>query len=133
MRQSWELLLIAVLGAIGCYAVNFISIRYQQHLEDLAPTFFCAIAGLLALNGWRKAQGDWIKDGRFRANRCTSCGYDMSRSPDRCPECGAARLREAPFPVQQSHPLGYLVFSGILIAGCAFLIMLHATAAHSGH
>lgn len=49
--------------------------------------YWLIAAGFLAaplaalVRGWRKRR-------RISAHLCTSCGYDLRATPDRCPECG---------------------------------------------
>jgi hypothetical protein len=33
---------------------------------------------------------------RFAAGQCLACGYDLRHSPERCPECGLVRTKNAP-------------------------------------
>jgi hypothetical protein len=40
---------------------------------------------------WRRVRQT---DRRTAAGQCPACGYDLRFSPDRCPECGTAAVRE---------------------------------------
>jgi hypothetical protein len=47
------------------------------------PTLASAALPVLSLARWRRKQLS------KRADRCTTCNYDLRATPDRCPECGA--------------------------------------------
>ena len=83
--------------------------EWLQH--DPALRNAIALCGLIIMTvvagyfGWRVM--GWVKARRVRErrrrNQCTQCGYDLQSSPDRCPECGAARARSRdPKPPQRS-------------------------------
>jgi hypothetical protein len=51
----------------------------------------------------------WLRSRRLsRRGLCVRCGYDLRATPDRCPECGAARPPHNP-PMQWTEPAGTLL------------------------
>lgn len=57
-----------------------------------------SLAGLLLaiaamVRGWFRLRVRY----RWLCHRCTACDYDLSHTPDRCPECGHEREPTCPF------------------------------------
>jgi hypothetical protein len=69
------------------------SARAWSHTMISVPYWFIALLSLplplLALSRWRRERRI------AREGLCPVCGYDLRASPDRCPECGAAREASA--------------------------------------
>jgi hypothetical protein len=60
---------------------NVHAIEYEIHYWPL--TFLLAIAPAT------RVIAEFRRRRRLAAGHCTSCGYDLRATPDRCPECGA--------------------------------------------
>ena len=72
--------------------------QLRVHAWLIAVTLGTVI-GALVFTPWRARR-------RGRGSLCTSCGYDVRATPDRCPECGAAVPREPPHnpPMHRTGP-----------------------------
>jgi hypothetical protein len=74
------------------------------------------VAGVMALEAWvsslvivtlgpaAAALGILAMLPRRRAHECIRCGYDLTHSGSRCPECGRLGTRGAPSPVPSATP-----------------------------
>ena len=66
-------------------------IHDEYHVREVSLPFW-ALFLMLAMQPvvWF-VTGPLKRNRRRRRGQCTTCGYDLSRSPDRCPECGTAK------------------------------------------
>jgi hypothetical protein len=58
--------------------------EWMAHHVASCPLWLIAVlTGILPIVGIKRRSGTQVSDGV-----CTSCGYDLRATPDRCPECG---------------------------------------------
>jgi hypothetical protein len=63
----------------------------------LPDWFLCLVfTAAVMLLGWHPSQ-NWIRAGHTLGT-CSSCGYDLRASPERCPECGREVTERRPLP-----------------------------------
>jgi hypothetical protein len=59
------------------------------YTEVVVPWWLIGLLGLpLAARSAHRLRGNLVRGHRRAAGLCVACGYDLSRTPDRCPECG---------------------------------------------
>jgi hypothetical protein len=114
-----------VINRVHLYSFHFLSYEYSLVVswpdrafewQIQAPILpFVFLLALVPAVSIRRASQASQKAKRLAQNCCTSCGYDLRSSKDRCPECGLA------IPNKQTKPIGedairYLRDSAKLVA-----------------
>lgn len=72
--------------------------RVRNSFCVVLPQWLLFLALSSPLMAWLLVYGLRARRRRFRRARglCDACGYDLRSSGDRCPECGASRLKAPP-------------------------------------
>jgi len=62
----------------------------KMFIEVTIPAWIICVLTLLLPIRWLARNKPWHR--QTFSNYCSQCGYDLRFSPDRCPECGTARI-----------------------------------------
>ena len=89
-RRLGQLLSPVILGIwAASWAWPRMGHELREALAGLVVLVFAPVTFLWALgSALREKRGDEERLRRRYNNLCLKCGYDLSGSPDRCPECG---------------------------------------------
>ena len=90
----WSIAIALPLLVIAVYAYRWTMIRPRATDADrMIFIAACALTGILLGVSTLVRHGQRVR-ARRAAGQCVRCGYDLRASADRCPECGAAVVRQ---------------------------------------